>query len=196
MSPSVPLAHLVPLVNDTLSDKAVTQRLRAFLNRLDASGLRLPRQAGMWDVYGASTTELHATQKKLRELFDWGFRQDLDWDEMMPPLSYPSVRYVPTQVDERWTLVINAGRLRDLVPFVAMWLLTYGDTHVGRCTAPRPRAWNQTCGRYFVSSGVGRPRQTCSAKCALRAKNKQKHQHMKELLREESARRRKLRKDR
>jgi len=219
MDAAARLDQLMPLANgDELSERALRQRLLAFLHGIDLPGLRLRRDAGMWDTHDAPAAELRATQRQLQDLFAsafwfseheahlpyWvppgtpkgskaEFEDPISWDDLRPPLSFPSLRFGAEYIarpSARWALRVDAGRLRDLVPFLALWMLTCGDLSVARCEAPAAAAWDRPCGRFFISGGRGRPSRTCSDKCRRRVKDKRKNERIRELLRENTALRR------
>jgi len=193
MTASERIRHLLPLANgDDLPPTALRQLLLAFLNGFEAPGLRLQPDAGMWDAYrDATDVELKAVRSKVQTLFATGFMfeapryvgtENIGPDDIMPPLSFPSLRFAAfcpprgkLSAPGRYTLWVDANRLRDLVPFLAMWLLTTGDIAVGRCLAPRSKHWDQRCNRFLLWSGRGRPPKACSPKCADRVKAKKKH---------------------
>jgi hypothetical protein len=187
------IRQLLPLANgDELPPKVVRQRLLSFLNGFEASGLRLQPDAGMWDAYrDAPDAELKAVQSKVQSLFATGFMfegprhagtENITPDDITPPLSFPSLRFAAfcqprskLSTPGRYTLRVDGNRLRDLVPFLAMWLLTTEDIAVSRCLAPRLKHWDQRCNRFLLWSGRGRPPKVCSLKCADRVKAKRKH---------------------
>ena len=187
------IRQLLPLANgDDLPPNALRQLLLAFLNGFEAPGLRLQPDAGMWDAYrDAPDVEVKAVQSKVQMLFATGFMfegprhagtENIGPDDIMPPLSFPSLRFAAfcqphrkLSAPGRYTLRVDANRLRDLVPFLAMWLLTTGDIAVSRCSAPRSEHWDQRCNRFLLWSGRGRPPKVCSPKCADRVKAKKKY---------------------
>lgn len=65
------------------------------------------------------------------------------------PLTFPSLRFGAFSQRRPFTLLIEAGRLRDLVPYLAMYLLTTEPVSVARCPAPAIRNWKEECGRFF-----------------------------------------------
>jgi hypothetical protein len=193
MTPPDRIRQLLPLANgDDSSPNALRQLLLAFLNGFKAPGLRVQADAGMWDAYReASGAELKAVQRKVQMLFATGFMfegpraagtENIGPDDIMPPLSFPSLRFAAfcpprrrLSTPGRFTLTVDGNRLRDLVPFLAMWLLTTGDIAVSRCQAPRSEHWDQRCNRFLLWSGRGRPPQVCGPKCANRVKAKKKY---------------------
>ena len=128
MSSPERLAELLPLANgDPLPPKALWRALLAFLNRFEAPGLRLPRDAGMWDAYrDASDAELQAVARKVRTLFEAGFlfegprhmgTEGIGPDDILPPLAFPSMRYLPLRPPPgrsehrrgRWTFMVDGA---------------------------------------------------------------------------------------
>jgi hypothetical protein len=186
------LALLLPLANgDDLAPKEVRRRLLAFLNRFEATGLRLQMDARMLDANDAPDAELKAVQRKVEMLFATGFRfvgprwrgfEDTGPDDIRLPLTFPSLRFgafgaAPGKRRDRgrFTLWVDGNRRRDLVPFLAMWLLTTGGIATSRCPAPQAEHWDRQCNRFLLWSGRGRPPKVCSPKCADRVKAKKKH---------------------
>jgi hypothetical protein len=184
------LALLLPLANgDQLSVADLGSRVFRFLQGFEARGLRLPSgEQELWDVDGATASELKAVAKKVERVFETGFMfegpraagtEGIGPDDIRLPLTFPSVRFgafIPPpgrrRADRRFTQVIEAGRLRDLVSYLAMYLLTTGAIAIERCPAPRYRNWKERCDRFFILGGQGRPSKTCSQKCASRVKAK------------------------
>jgi hypothetical protein len=186
------IRQLLPLANgDELPSKTLRQLVLTFLNQFEASGMRLQPDAGMWDAYSHATdTELKAVQEKVQKLFRTGFLFDrprhsgtehIRPEDIALPLSFPSLRFAAfssprgrLKTDARFTLRVDGNRLRDLVPFLAMWLLTTEDIAVSRCQAPESKNWRQRCDRFLLWSGRGRPPKVCGSKCADRVKAKRK----------------------
>lgn len=191
-TPAERLTLLLPLANaDALSADELRDHVFRFLQGFKTGGLRL--QSGereLWDAYDAPEVELKAIARKVRLVFTTGFLFDrpgpgtegITPDDVTLPLTFPSMRFGafrPTRErkhkqarPDRFTLMVDGWRLRDLVPFLAMWLLTTEDIGISRCTAPAYRNWEEDCGRFFVGSGLGRPRLVCDAKCGSRVKAK------------------------
>jgi hypothetical protein len=117
--------------------------------------------------------------------------ESLDWDDVRLPLSLPSIRFAAARrakgyvkrsqlgrKDHRqllaggaYEILIEASRLRDLVPFLVLHLLAMpGAIGVARCSAPAPNDWTQRCGRLFIiaTGRKGRPREYCSRECTDR----------------------------
>jgi hypothetical protein len=196
MKPAERLAPLLPWVNgDPVPVPQVRQLLLAFLDRFAFGGLATTREAGMWDAYrDASASELEAVRKRLWTLIDSGFwfetpRDDgVDIDpDSLTVIGFPSLKFAAWRDPKNkrrsrgsYRLVVNAWRLRDLVPFLAMMLLLTSRVVVSRCPAPKKGDWKSTCGRYFVWSGEGRPPKVCPptssgrSLCADRVKAKMK----------------------
>jgi hypothetical protein len=184
------LTLLLPLANgDQLSVADQRSRIFRFLHRFEARGLRLPSgEQELWDAHEATATELKAVAEKVKRVFTTGFMFDgtpapgtegIGPDDVRLPLTFPSLRFAAfspppgrRRADRRFGLMIEAGRLRDLVPYLAMYLLTTEAVAIARCPAPRYRAWKERCDRFFIVGGHGRPSKTCSKKCATRVKAK------------------------
>lgn len=181
------LAQLLPLANgDPLSEADLRRRVFRFLQGFEASGLRLPSgEQELWDADGATAAELAAVQRKVQMVFATGFMFDAPRgrgtendgpDDVRLPLTFPSLRFAafrpPRGQRSRFAFIVEGGRLRDLVPFLAMWLLTTAAITVSRCSAPRYRAWKERCNRFLIWSGQGRPPEVCTRKCAARVKAK------------------------
>ena len=136
----------------------------------------------------------------------------LDWEDVRLPLTFPSIRFgAARQVAsvkrsalnrrERkaladrgaYQVLIEAGRLRDLVPFLVLQLLAApGEITISRCPAPAPLNWKQRCGRLFiVAKGVGRPKEFCSRDCTNRRDSVRKEERKQEERKRAHARRRK-----
>lgn len=96
--------------------------------------------------------------------------ENIGFEDMSLPLSCPSLRFGIRPHTKRGAsvLFVEGGRLRDLVPFLVLHLLTTGQTVVARCDAPAPGAWSERCGRFYVWIGKGRPREFCSDACRAR----------------------------
>ena len=163
------------------------RRVFDFLHHFEARGLRLQSsQHELWDLHDATAAELAATQKKVEQVFATGFmfesprhegQEDVGPDDIRLPLTFPSLRFgafVPSRKQQRgrFTLKVEAGRLRDLVAYLAMWLLTTEQVAVSRCTAPAYRDWASRCDRFVVWRGQGRPPKVCSPQCGARVKAK------------------------
>jgi hypothetical protein len=190
MTASARLGVLLPLANgDELSEADLRRRVFRFLHGFEGRGLRLQSgQQELWEVHDAAAAELKAVAKKVQTLFTTGFLFDgpaapgtegTGPDDIRLPLTFPSLRFgafTPPKgrprPDAMFTLIVEAWRLRDLVPFLAMHLLTTEGTTVSRCTAPAYRRWADSCNRFFVGSGLGRPRSVCSEACGARVKAK------------------------
>lgn len=186
------IRRLLPLANgDDLPPETLRQTFLAFLHGFSAPGLRVQPDAGMWDAYrDAPDAELKAAQRKIQMVFATGFmfdgsrregREAIGPDDIMLPLSFPSLRFGAfsqpgrkPSTSERYTLRVDGNRLRDLVPFLAIWLLTTADLAVSRCQAPQAEHWAEQCDRFILWSGRGRPPQFCGPRCANRVKAKRK----------------------
>lgn len=183
------LGFLLPLANgDELSDEDLKRRVFKFLHGFEGRGLRLPTgQQELWDVENATEAELKAVVKKVQLLFMTGFMfygppargtEGTTPDDVSLMLKFPSLHFGAfsqrrgARPDAPFMLLVEAGRLRDLVPYLAMHLLTTEAISVSRCAAPAYRRWSEACGRIFVGRGLGRPRGVCSDKCAARVKAK------------------------
>ena len=184
------LGLLLPLANgDEPSEADLKRRVFRFLQGFEGRGLRLPTgQQELWDVENATEAELKAVVKKVQLLFSAGLMFDgppapgtegITPDDVSLMLKFPSLHFGAfsqrrerARPDAPFMLMVEAGRLRDLVPYLAMHLLTTETVGVSRCTAPAYRRWSECCDRIFVGSGLGRPRSVCSDKCAARVKAK------------------------
>lgn len=214
------LASLMPWVNgDPLSATKARRLLAAFLHEFRATGIRLSKDTGMWEVHRATPADLEATRQKVMTIFYSGFRfpetptakkqtqvqQNLtflersdvrpfvrqrtrrpsEWDDLiedsgrgyehigpddvMPPLSLPSLRFgllgtgSKTRRQAHYEMHVNAARLRDLVPFLVLHLLTVDDIPVSQCLAPGKDDWRIPCHRLFIWTKKGRPPEVCPA---------------------------------
>lgn len=181
------LALLLPVANgDQLSEADLRRRVFRFLHGFEASGLRLQSGEGeLRDAHDATAAELAATQRKLQRVFATGLLFDgppaigtegIGPDDIQLQLSFPSLRFgafsPPRGQRSRFAFMVEAGRLRDLVPFLAMWLLTTEAITVSRCSAPRYRDWKERCDRFLIWRGQGRPPEVCTKKCGARVKAK------------------------
>jgi hypothetical protein len=198
------LALLLPLANgDTLPDAEQRRHVFRFLQGFEARGLRLPAGEGeLWDAHDATAAELAAVQRKVERVFFTAFlfegepakgTENTEPDDIRMPLSFPSLRFgafSPPSSRRRsgFTFIVEAGRLRDLVPYLAMWLLTTESIKVSRCTAPQRGKWKERCGRFVIWLGRGRPPKVCRVgKCAGRVKSKSKHAKYQAIRREHAA---------
>lgn len=172
------LAQLMPWVNgDALSVTEQRQRLFQFLQGFSVAGICLPRDVGMWEVDRATPTELDATQHKLQKLFASAFwfarghdargTENITWDDVELPMSFPSLRFAAKRIEHdkqwqaRYALMVSAGRLRDLVPYLVLQVLTVEKVPVIRCRAPRERDYASRCDRLFIWTKNGRPPEVC-----------------------------------
>lgn len=187
------LALLLPLANgDRLTEADLRDRVCRFLQGFKAQGLRLPSgEQELWDADSATASELKAVQHKVQSVFATGFlfanpgqgAEGIGPDDIRLPLSFPSLRFGaftpprgPRRDGSRFAFMVEAGRLRDLVAFLAMWLLTTENVAVSQCAAPHYRSWKERCNRFLIWSGQGRPPEVCSKKCAARVKAKRVHE--------------------
>ena len=69
------LRLLLPLANnDAMKVDDVRQRLLGFLHNFEIAGLRVPKDAGMWDAYDdVPVSELKAVKHKLQRVCETGF---------------------------------------------------------------------------------------------------------------------------
>lgn len=207
-TPSDLLSQLLPLANgDALAERELRRRVFRFLRDFEARGLRLcAGQGELWDAREAALTELKAVARKVERVFaTWllfeGSPQEgtehVGPDDVGGLLSFPSLRFSAFRPKKgRTCMMVEAFRLRDLVPYLAMYLLTTEDVTVGRCPAPQRQHWKEECGRLFIAGGhVGRPSNTCSRPCAVRLKNKRVHEQQREDLKRAAAARKRIGKE-
>jgi hypothetical protein len=163
---------------DKVSDAKARQLLLGFLHGFAGRNLRCSRDAGMWDAYDASNSELEAVRRKLRRLLESALPMDeqlhpsirFEFEDLLLPITAPSLRFgVHPKSHE---LMIEGGRLRDLVPFLVAHELSRSMTVV-RCEAPAPRAWESRCGRFRGWLGKGRRPRFCRGNaCRVRHHSK------------------------
>lgn len=200
MTPTDRLDHLILIANrDPLTEAEVRRRLFRFLHGFKTQGLRLGAgERELWDVRHATAKELAATTRKIEMLFDvvWMFERpshpsagNIGPDDVGAPLSFPSLRFAAFWGQPGF--IVTAGRLRDLVPYLAMWLLSTEPVVVKQCQAPAFRDWQATCGRLFVQGAMGRPRKVCGEKCAARVKAVRVNEQMRESMEAKKGKRRK-----
>ena len=178
---------MLPLANrDRLSEADLRRRVFRFLHGFEARGLRLQGGQGeLWDTHHATATELKAVAEKVARvfttavLFEEGHAppgtEGIGPDDISLPLTFPSLRFGAFghgRQRGRFSLFVEAGRLRDLVPFLAMHVMATEEVSVSRCHAPAYRDWAHECGRAFIWRGHGRPPLVCSKECAARVKAK------------------------
>ena len=96
--------------------------------------------------------------------------RDLDQPDPVLPLNARSLQFGirPRTGREPAEMVVDAGRLRDVLSFLVLHAVTAGGAVIARCETPAPEDWATRCGRYFVQRGRGRPRSFCSRQCKQR----------------------------
>jgi len=181
--------HLNPLLDwvqrDDLPRGEVVRRLRMFIAAFQRRGAR-PRVSSYSTALARRLTskELAITHAKLGKLVLLAesfqgerhpTKADITPEDVWFPLRAASLRFLVAPERGDWTPWVEAGRLSDLVPFLAYSLLV-GPVRLARCPAPARGNWKKTCDRLFAQSGRGRPRRHCSDECTERRADMVKHQ--------------------
>jgi hypothetical protein len=192
------LALLLPWLNgDGLGVVEIRRQLEDFLEAFNMSeGVgHLRTQVGQNELRSISAPELDKLRQSLFDLLRRGFLPTPDehrasgewwpWLQPFPSLQFGAIhrsRQSPgklsraTKSERRAYAAPGAytqlvvGKLRDLVPFLVLHLLTApGMAVIARCPAPAPNDRTSRCGRFLVTAGRGRPRKFCSRKaCRIR----------------------------
>jgi hypothetical protein len=126
--------------------------------------------------------ELSLLHTRLVDILKHGFPQDATYEPpFLPPLKGLSLEFGVKRVApqrpvgkrnlKKWTgaYVVQVAAARfDLVQYLFIHLLTLpGAVALRRCDAPKAYS-TERCGRFFVVSGPGRPKEVCQDKCEQR----------------------------
>ena len=176
LSPPEQLRLLLPWINgEGLDARAAHRALVTFLEHFHAPHIRVHAAAMTREAHrGASTTALDATRATVRAVLTRVcVEPPAGTEDITVPLSCPSLRFGVRPGPEP-DLYVDAGRVRDLVTFLLLHLLTLGEVTAGVCHAPAKGASTRRCHRVFVQNGHGRPALFCSTACRWRYHNKLK----------------------
>jgi hypothetical protein len=190
LTPTAALAQLLPWVNGAAAPKqarpAIAAFLRAFDGGADSSHLRVMYDAGQDELAGA---DLDAIRKHVVALLRSGFPPEPGmpavWGSRlaaMPSLTFgvkraaPESRGIKGRVRDTWSkqpgafTVLLDGELLDLLRYLLLHVLAMpGTVNLTRCPAPAPGNWQKRCGKFVLSTGIGRPREYCpGAACRVR----------------------------
>ena len=194
LSPPEQLRLLLPWINGEADDEqAVRHALVTFLADFHAPHLRvhadvMTREAHAW----ATTKALAATRATVRAVLTRACVEPptgsdafgrTGTTDITVPLACPSL-YFGVRPGPEPDLHVGAVRVRDLVAFLLLHLLTLGEVTVGVCKAPGARTWRRRCHRVFVQQGRGRPLSFCSDACRWRYHDKQKSDELRGALRD------------
>ena len=201
LSPPERLRLLLPWINgEAVDDRAVRNALVTFLVDFHTPHFRVHADAMTYEAHAwATTKELAATRAKVLDVlgraqiggeppawldeFDREGPDDIQFEDIEVSLACPSLRFGVRPGAEP-ELHVDARRVRDLVAFLLLHLLTLGEVTVGVCDAPTERKWKRRCNQVFVQNGHGRPRRFCSDACRRRHFDKRKDVEERRKLRE------------
>ena len=201
LSPPEQLRLLLAWINGEEDDEqAAHSALVTFLEHFHAPHLRVHADVMTSEAHAWATTKaLAATRATVRDVLgltrvdaeppawldevDREGLDDIQVEDIEVSLACLSLRFGVRPGAEP-ELHVDARRVRDLVAFLLLHLLTLGEGKVGVCDAPTERKWKRRCNQVFVQNGHGRPRRFCSDACRRRHFDKRKDVEERRKLRE------------